>query len=74
MDWFLCDNGLCIQSEYGKMRTRTTPNTNTFYVVILIYEFLFTNYIYHGKLIKEDEQSHARSEEGRVSANWNQNC
>ena len=26
--WFLC-----IQSEYGKIRTRKTPNTDTFYEV-----------------------------------------
>ena len=26
--YFVC---ICIQSEFGKMRTRITPNTNTFY-------------------------------------------
>ena len=25
-----------IQTEYGKMRTRTTPNTDTFYAVIIL--------------------------------------
>ena len=29
---------LCIQSECGKMRTRITPNTDTFYAVIVMIE------------------------------------
>ena len=36
---------LCIQSECGKVRTRITPNTDTFYVVIaskLLKRFHFT--------------------------------
>ena len=28
-----------IQSEYGKMRTRITPNTDTFYAVIKLTKF-----------------------------------
>ena len=30
-----CSVFLCIQSECGKIRTRTTPNTDTFYAVLL---------------------------------------
>ena len=31
---------LCIQSECGKMRTRITPNTETFHAVVIILELL----------------------------------
>ena len=35
---------LHIQSEYGKMRTRITPNMDTFHAVIYIYQM---NYMVH---------------------------
>ena len=37
---------LRIQSECRKMRTRTTPNTDTFYVVFMIKKYCFFNWIY----------------------------
>ena len=47
---------LCIQSEYGKMRTRITPNTVTFHAVVIILELLQkSNWSKVSKAKKENE-------------------